>query len=877
MSNTEEADNAQSIVVAVRVRPLSSKEIGTGQKNCCNASDDTAVSIKKVGDKDAYLKSQVNDTIHNFSFDHVFGEESTQREIYHKAIQKFVPKIHLGQHVTIFAYGATGAGKTHTMFGDLESDDFSADSETGIIVKSVKDLLEQTEQRKKFSPPGEVWITSFCFLEVYNEQVFDLLEYTGKDLKIREDADRGVIQVTGLSETPIQSVDHFIGLVRHGQKYRKMEPTLANVVSSRSHAILQVIVRCLQRNKFGKETLTESKLSLIDLAGSEKASRTGSTAGIRQQEGANINKSLLALGNCINALAENCSLPPGSSPQKRTNVKFRDSKLTHLLKSSLEGNSHLVMLANINPSDVTYEDSLKTLSYAKRAKFIKVNPLVKANLLESTSLEREIQLRAENELFQKKVDEQDAELVLLREQLEQLQCSLRQYQEKEEDKPTLHSISCEAILFPENESVGCQVRAGELEPNESNSIACQTMPVTITLPVKTREFSCQTSDDLLPVKTVTVVQEKRVEVKVPVEVRVEVPVPVEVRVEVPIPTPVEPKKKESRTIECQTDKELDKVILKYLEQGDGPLGMGMGLRSVSSDKREKDEREIDINQIYFVNELRKMRKGKNGKGNNGKRVSYDSTLVRYHSADSILPGPAIPGFLPSFEGGASALTVKEKIEQFEKNRSKQANNIGKSNSSEHLVGVETVSYDDLMLRLVEEGEEREEEDNYSNSAASGASTAQSNQQKEDDHNRSVESMASESDNTVDILGQYQQPGQQQQNSTGKDSVPVRKQLQINEADGKGKEKEGMKKKSKKLSEEDQEEEEESSLSTLSDNEENNNGLKKNKSKNKENKKNGKTAVLVEITDRRQRGGKKNKGGFWMNFLCGAAAAEEVIG
>ena len=276
-SIVEDEHPGQNIVVAARLRPLSSKEINAGQKSCCTAANESTITIKKAGDSSAYLKSQNQDTINNFVFDHVFDEGSTQQEIYLRTIQKFVPKIHLGQNVTVFAYGATGAGKTYTMFGeDLErGHDFTKDSHSGIIIRAVKDLLEQTEQRKKFTRSGEVWITSFCFMEVYNEQVYDLLQYTGKTLSIREDADKGVIQVTGLSETVIESVDHFIELVRHGQKHRKMESTLANVVSSRSHAILQVVVRCLQRNKYGKETLTESKLSLIDLAGSERASRTG--------------------------------------------------------------------------------------------------------------------------------------------------------------------------------------------------------------------------------------------------------------------------------------------------------------------------------------------------------------------------------------------------------------------------------------------------------------------------------------------------------------------------------------------------------------------------------------------------------------------------
>jgi hypothetical protein len=697
LDNSSE-DQGQNIVVAVRVRPLHFKETQSGQKSCCSVLDDSTLSIRKAGDSTAYLKSQVNDTINNFTFDQVFDESSTQKDIYLKTIQKFVPKIHLGQHVTIFAYGATGAGKTHTMFGDLDSNDaLSHESDGGIIIKAVKDLLDQTDQRRKRAPDGEIWITSFAFMEVYNEQVFDLLSYTGKNLSIREDSEKGIIQVTGLSETVIQSVPHFMELVRHGQKYRKMEPTLANTVSSRSHAILQVVVRCLQRNKFGKETLTESKLSLVDLAGSERVSRTGNTQGIRHQEGANINKSLLALSNCINALAENFSLPslPSSASlcsttsmaSKKNNVKFRDSKLTHLLKSSLEGNSYLIMLANINPSDLTYEDSLKTLYYAKRAKFIKVNPTVKTNLLDSTSLEREIQLRAENELLMKRIEEQDAEFLQLQETIAALQMTLA---DKEKEISALveatapketAGIECQTMTM--TDEVSCQVDHRFLI--DYHDSGCQTVAPYPTRP-SVKEMSCQTPVEFLPVKIVEKVVEKVVEkivekdkiIEKIVEKVVEKKVPVEVKVNVPVPTatpsvvtpplaPIVTSKPTMKSMECQTDDisfpirakgknhdddanlsiDYSSEMLKKLLSGNDGKGIqipGIGANSYDSmissvantgaaknseeDSDEEDDGEVAVNQIYFNNnELRKMKKS------SSKRVSYNPVLMRHQAGD----------------------------------------------------------------------------------------------------------------------------------------------------------------------------------------------------------------------------------------------------
>ena len=155
--------------------------------------------------------------------------------------------------------------------------------------------------------------------------------------------------------------------------------------------------------------MIESKLSLIDLAGSERASATNNR-GARLQEGANINKSLLALANCINALAA------GDRPNgKKHNVKYRDSKLTHLLKSSLEGNCNLIVIANINPSHFTYEDSHNTLKYSNRAKNIKVNPVALEQKQESNWMEREAALRSENAFLRSKVLELEAEVKMLRE------------------------------------------------------------------------------------------------------------------------------------------------------------------------------------------------------------------------------------------------------------------------------------------------------------------------------------------------------------------------------------------------------------------------------------------------------------------------------
>lgn len=248
--------------------------------------------------------------------------------------------------------------------------------------------------------PGETWAVSMSYMEVYNEQVCDLLEPVNKNLPLREDPDRGVVIVAGLSDYKVTSYDEVLELLMRGQVNRKTEATKANIVSSRSHAILQFTVVHTKRAGASSNSIIESKLSLIDLAGSERASAT-QNSGVRLQESANINKSLLALANCINALSERSSAP-SCTPRKggkkaNFNVKYRDSKLTHLLKGSLEGNCNLVMIANVNPADSTHDDTYRTLNYANRAKNMKVKPTTKEVGAETTLAERELRLKEENE------------------------------------------------------------------------------------------------------------------------------------------------------------------------------------------------------------------------------------------------------------------------------------------------------------------------------------------------------------------------------------------------------------------------------------------------------------------------------------------------
>lgn len=490
LSNLNIGNNTeQSIYVAVRIRPLSTKELNTGHEACCQVVDKNHMFIRKNGDSSSYLKSQCNDVVNEYAFDRVFSPIESQVSVYEDTLKKFLPQLIDGRHLTMFAYGATGAGKTHTMFGNTyeptaqDGSSVVATFGKGVISQAVEDIFCQIENEKSNSSLGEKWSVCLSFLEVYNDQVYDMLEPSGKVLAVREDSDKGIIMVSGLTETGVSNVKEVMELIERGQKHRKMEPTNANVVSSRSHAVIQIVLRHTKRMSTGEESIIESKLSLIDLAGSERASATNNR-GARLQEGANINKSLLALANCINALAEN-SLNP--DPNKRLNVKYRDSKLTHLLKSSLEGKCVLVMIANINPSNLTYEDSLHTLLYANRAKNIKVNPLVKENVLDSTAYEREVKLKEENALLKeqlakstemfKKVytenQELQEELNEAWELVEKLQSQVHDHQQEQEVQ---EKKKRRTSVLNSRRSMGTDYEPFVFEPLSTNSIGIQSSP-----------------------------------------------------------------------------------------------------------------------------------------------------------------------------------------------------------------------------------------------------------------------------------------------------------------------------------------------------------------------------------------------------------------
>lgn len=354
------------MTVAVRIRPLTEAETVSREAIIAHRVDPQMIVLLDPSDGPDDVRRANRSREKRYIFDHVFDTASGQDDVYRQTTKFLVESVANGYNGTVFAYGATGSGKTHTMLG--------TESDPGIYVRALDDVFAVVRNTQDEGLSH----VSISYLEIYNEMVRDLLNPSSGYLEMREDP-RGAVQVSGLSEVTAASTAEIMELLLAGNQERTQEPTKANKTSSRSHAVLQVTVK--QRARVAAAAgsvaaasatpvggqLRVGRLYLVDLAGSERAANT-QNRGKRMVEGAHINRSLLALGNCINTLSE---MRNGTAGYKYVN--YRDSKLTRLLKDSLGGNCRTVMIAHLSPVAPHFEESRNTLTYADRAKKIKNN------------------------------------------------------------------------------------------------------------------------------------------------------------------------------------------------------------------------------------------------------------------------------------------------------------------------------------------------------------------------------------------------------------------------------------------------------------------------------------------------------------------------
>uniref|UniRef100_A0A669E4L4 Kinesin-like protein n=1 Tax=Oreochromis niloticus TaxID=8128 RepID=A0A669E4L4_ORENI len=330
--------------VAVRLRPYMNKEDEKSEGPCVRGLDSQNLEIINWRNATETVK---------YHFDVFHGEQTTQQEVFLSSVKPILPHILNGQNASVFAYGPTGAGKTHTMLGSSE--------QPGVIPRAVREVFKLV--KAKDESDGWDYSIGMSYLEIYNEKVLDLLSPNSHDLPIREDKDKNIL-IPGLTHMNITNFADFDKHFVPATLNRTTASTKLNQRSSRSHAILLIkVVRTQQQLPHRQQT---GKLYLVDLAGSEDNRRTGNQ-GIRLKESGAINLSLFTLSKVVDSLNSGTSV----------RVPYRDSKLTRLLQDSLGGSAHSVMITNIAPEYKYYFDTFSALNFAAKSKLIVNKPFTR--------------------------------------------------------------------------------------------------------------------------------------------------------------------------------------------------------------------------------------------------------------------------------------------------------------------------------------------------------------------------------------------------------------------------------------------------------------------------------------------------------------------
>ncbi|XP_042377067.1 kinesin-like protein KIN-7L isoform X1 [Zingiber officinale] len=357
------AQPMEKISVAVRFRPPA-------------AVDPSPDRIWKVDDNRISLHRPLGTPISgvNFAFDYVFDPSYSNAMVYDLLIKSIIQAAIDGFNGTAFAYGQTSSGKTFTMNGSEE--------DPGIITLGVKDVFRRIEMTT-----DREFLIRVSYMEIYNEEINDLLSFGNQKLPVHESLERG-IYVSGLREEIVNCSEQVIELLKLGEANRHFGETNMNARSSRSHTIFRMVIESSARDSMkcgdvsNADAIRVSVLNLVDLAGSERVAKTGA-GGARLREGKHINKSLMILGNVINKLSE--------SGKQRGHIPYRDSKLTRILQPALGGNSKTSIICTVAPEEVHVEESRGTLQFASRAKRITNCAQVNEILTDAALLKRQKQ------------------------------------------------------------------------------------------------------------------------------------------------------------------------------------------------------------------------------------------------------------------------------------------------------------------------------------------------------------------------------------------------------------------------------------------------------------------------------------------------------
>ncbi|KAK3726716.1 hypothetical protein RRG08_017023 [Elysia crispata] len=363
----------ENVKVAVRVRPFNSRETTRNAVAIISMPTSQQTEIKDPSN----LKAEPKKFAFDFSYwshdgytegaDGYLSPKSPkyadQKKVFDDLGLGVLENAWKGYNCSLFAYGQTGSGKSYSMVG--------YGSNKGIVPLACEELFKGIDQKRKTADKDDDFQVTLSMLEIYNEQVRDLLttKAPGKGgLKVRQHPSKGFVVET-LTTASVGSYAQIENKINEGTRNRTVASTNMNATSSRAHTIVAITFVQKQKNDAGQNMTKTSIINLVDLAGSERADSTGAT-GDRLKEGSAINQSLSTLGNCIKALADQ------SMGKKKVMVPFRDSVLTKLLQNALGGNSKTVMIAALSPADINYEETLSTLRFADRAKAIRTSAVI---------------------------------------------------------------------------------------------------------------------------------------------------------------------------------------------------------------------------------------------------------------------------------------------------------------------------------------------------------------------------------------------------------------------------------------------------------------------------------------------------------------------
>mmetsp|Transcript_14462 Transcript_14462/g.14520 ORF Transcript_14462/g.14520 Transcript_14462/m.14520 type:complete len:589 (+) Transcript_14462:2-1768(+) len=339
----------KGVNVFVRFRPDNATEEKLGVQCVDFHPDQKAVSVSCDG------------ISHGFNFRRIFPPESSQEQIFLSCALPLVESILEGYNCAILAYGQTGAGKTYSLLGpgyDHPERVGKCDQELrGVAPRLLQSIFHQIYSTVSGEAVYKVYTS---YIQIYNEKIFDLLNPAKEKLKVYQDTDKG-LWITDATKVPSKNVKEVNQILELGTKYRVTAATNSNAESSRSHALL---ILTITKHLVNTGTYRASQVYMVDLCGSERISKTG-VVEERLKEAQNINKSLLSLGNVINALAE-----------KRKHIPYRDSKMTRLLQNSFGGNSLTSLLLCCSSNSTNALETISTLRFGDRANMVHNRPVI---------------------------------------------------------------------------------------------------------------------------------------------------------------------------------------------------------------------------------------------------------------------------------------------------------------------------------------------------------------------------------------------------------------------------------------------------------------------------------------------------------------------